>query len=135
MKHCIIIWFMLLASVNIYSQNEKHLLILHVNDTHSKIEPMPENASRNANEGGQARLAAYIESARKENPATLVFHAGDFVQGTPYFNIFKGEVEVALMNKMKFDAACLGNHEFDYGYPVLEKIIRDRKSTRLNSSH
>ncbi|MDR1720236.1 MAG: metallophosphatase [Dysgonamonadaceae bacterium] len=110
-----------------YAQNEKHLVVLHVNDTHSRIEPMPANATRNADKGGQARLAAYVESVRDEHKSVLFFHAGDIVQGTPYFNMFKGEPEIALLNRMKVDAACLGNHEFDYGYPVLKEIIKQAK--------
>ncbi len=127
MKSNIIIWILLFLAVNVYSQNEKKLVILHVNDTHSRIEPLPDNDSRNPNQGGMARDEAYIQSIRKDNPDVLVFHAGDFVQGTPYFNMFKGEVEVALMNQTKFDAACIGNHEFDYGFPVMEKMFKQAK--------
>ena len=127
MKSNIIIWIALFLSVNIYAQESKKLVILHVNDTHSRIEPMPDNDSRNPNQGGMIRNEAYIQSVRSENPDVLVFHAGDFVQGTPYFNMFKGEVEVALMNQTKFDAACIGNHEFDYGFPIMEKMFKQAK--------
>ena len=127
MKSNIIIWIALFLSVNIYAQEGKKLVILHVNDTHSRIEPMPHNDSRNPNQGGMIRNEAYIQSVRNENPDVLVFHAGDFVQGTPYFNMFKGEVEVALMNQTKFDAVCIGNHEFDYGFPVMETMFRQAK--------
>ena len=124
MKSNIIIWIALFLSVNIYAQEGKKLVILHVNDTHSRIEPMPDNDSRNPNQGGMIRNEAYIQSVRSENPDVLVLHAGDFVQGTPYFNMFKGEVEVALMNQTKYDAICIGNHEFDYGFPVMEKMFK-----------
>ncbi len=127
MKSNIIIWIVLFLAVNVYAQNEKKLVILHVNDTHSRIEPMPENDSRNPNQGGMERNEAYIQSLKKENPDVLVFHAGDFVQGTPYFNLFKGEAEVALMNQTKFDAACIGNHEFDYGLSVMKKMFKQAK--------
>ncbi|GHS90963.1 metallophosphatase [Bacteroidia bacterium] len=127
MKTNIILWIILFLAINVYSQNEKHLVVLHVNDTHSRIEPMPDNDSRNPNEGGMARNEAYIQSVKKENPNTLAFHAGDFVQGTPYFNMFKGEAEVALMNLTGFDAACIGNHEFDYGLTVMAKMFKQAK--------
>ncbi len=131
MKANLFIWIVLFLSVNVAvdvcAQNEKQLIILHVNDTHSRIEPMPENDSRNPNQGGMGRNQAYIQSVRNENPDVLAFHAGDFVQGTPYFNMFKGEVEVALMNQTKFDAACIGNHEFDYGFPIMEKMFKQAK--------
>lgn len=61
---------------------------------------------------------------REENKQVLLFDAGDFLQGTPYFNLFKGEVEVKAMNMMRYDAVTLGNHEFDYGLKVLEKVVR-----------
>ena len=127
MKSNIIIWIALFLAVNVYAQDGKKLVILHLNDTHSRIEPMPENDSRNPNQGGMIRNQAYIQSVRNENPDVLVFHSGDFVQGTPYFNMFKGEVEIAIMNQTKFDAVCIGNHEFDYGFPVLEKMLRQAK--------
>lgn len=124
MRSNIVLYILLFFTVNTFSQNEKKLVILHVNDTHSRIEALPENDSRNANEGGMVRDEAYIQTVRKENPNTLVFHSGDFVQGTPYFNIFKGETEIALMNQTKFDAICVGNHEFDYGFPVMKKMFK-----------
>jgi 5'-nucleotidase len=74
--------------------------------------------------GGVVRQDAYVEEVRKENSAVLLFHSGDFVQGTPYFNLFKGQAEIACMNFMKYDAACLGNHEFDYGLDNLADMIK-----------
>ena len=70
------------------------------------------------------RRANYIDEVRRENRQVLLLDAGDFLQGTPYFNLFKGEVEVKTMNLMKYDAVTLGNHEFDYGLEVLEKVVR-----------
>ncbi len=135
MKRNIILLVFFLFVVNNYAQEVKQLVILHMNDTHSRIEPLPKNAAMNPDEGGMARIAACIQSVRKENPLTLVFHAGDFVQGTPYFNMFKGKVEVDLLNKMNIDAACLGNHEFDYGYPVLEKLIKQAKFPVVSTNY
>jgi len=70
---------------------EKSLVILHLNDTHSRIEPMPLNDARNPDKGGVVRQATYIRDVRKESKNVLVFHSGDMVQGTPYFNIFEGD--------------------------------------------
>ena len=103
---------------------EKSLLILHLNDTHSRIEPMPLNDARNPDKGGVARQATYIRDARKESKNVFVFHSGDMVQGTPYFALFEGETEVSATNLMKIDAACLGNHEFDNGLNFLARMIR-----------
>ncbi len=93
----------------------KHLTILHTNDVHSHIDPFPKNHSEYANLGGLARRATLVESIRKVNPNTLLFDAGDIFQGTPYFNFYGGELEMKLMSKLRYDAATIGNHEFDNG--------------------
>ena len=93
--------------------SQKHLTILHTNDTHSQIEPFETNHHRYAGKGGVAKRAVMIEKVRKENPNTLLLDAGDIFQGTPYFNYFGGEVEFKLMSLLKYDAATLGNHDFD----------------------
>ncbi len=102
---------------------QKKITILHTNDTHSRIEPLPETDKYSPNKGGVIRRANYIDKVRKENKNVLLFDAGDFVQGTPYYNLFRGEVETKAMNLMKYDAATLGNHEFDYGLEGLKKIL------------
>ena len=93
--------------------NQKHVTILHTNDTHSQIEPFETNHHRYAGKGGVAKRAVMIEKVRKENPNTLLLDAGDIFQGTPYFNYFGGEIEFKLMSLLKYDAATLGNHDFD----------------------
>ncbi|MBT3547538.1 MAG: bifunctional metallophosphatase/5'-nucleotidase, partial [Flavobacterium sp.] len=92
---------------------QKQITILHTNDTHSQIEPFASNHHRHANKGGVARRAMMVEGIRKENPNTLLLDAGDIFQGTPYFNYFGGEIEFKLMSLLKYDAATLGNHDFD----------------------
>lgn len=91
------------------------LTILHTNDTHSRIEPFPENDTKYANQGGCARRAALIEKIRNEEKNVLLLDAGDIFQGTPYFNYYHGEIEYKLMSLMKYDAATFGNHDFDLG--------------------
>ena len=91
------------------------ITILHTNDVHSHIDAFGPDDKRNANKGGVARRASLIESIRKENPNTLLLDAGDIFQGTPYFNYYGGELEFKLMSKLKYDAATLGNHDFDNG--------------------
>lgn len=93
----------------------RRLTLLHTNDVHSHIDPFPADHSRNPNMGGAARRATLIESIRKENPNTLLLDAGDIFQGTPYFNFYGGELEFKLMSMMQYDAATLGNHDFDGG--------------------
>ena len=94
---------------------KKHITILHTNDVHSHIDTFPKNHSSFANLGGVARRATLVEAIRKENPNTLLFDAGDIFQGTPYFNFYGGELEFKLMSKLKYDAATIGNHDFDNG--------------------
>tara|TARA_R110002073_G_scaffold8207_7_gene45914 strand:+ start:24974 stop:25888 length:915 start_codon:yes stop_codon:yes gene_type:complete len=93
--------------------SQKHITILHTNDTHSQIEPFEANHHSHANKGGVARRAMMVEQVRRENPNTLLLDAGDIFQGTPYFNYFGGEIEFKLMSMLKYDAATLGNHDFD----------------------
>ncbi len=93
--------------------NTTKITILHTNDVHSHIDTFKEG--RNANKGGVARRASLIDSIRKENPNTLLLDAGDIFQGTPYFNYYGGELEFKLMSKLKYDAATIGNHDFDNG--------------------
>ena len=101
------------------------LIILHTNDTHSQIEPYTYKADTNV--GGFLRREAYIREVRSQHPNVLLFDAGDFSQGTPYFNFFKGYTEIYLMNAMKYDAVTLGNHEFDNGCGALAKRIKRAK--------
>ncbi len=104
---------------------ERELVILHTNDTHSQIEPFTYKGDTNV--GGFLRREAYIREVREKHPNVLLFDAGDFSQGTPYFNIFEGYTEVKLMNAMRYDAVTLGNHEFDNGSAALAKRLKTAK--------
>lgn len=119
-----------MASLSLHScvpTSEKHITILHTNDTHSHIEPFEPNHRRYANKGGVARRAVLVEQIRKENPNTLLLDAGDIFQGTPYFNYFGGELEFKLMSMLKYDAATLGNHDFDNGIDGFHKQLPHAK--------
>lgn len=97
------------------SIQKKKITILHTNDVHSHIDPFGPNDGKYPNKGGIARRASLIDSIRNENPNTLLLDAGDIFQGTPYFNYYGGELEFKLMSKLKYDAATIGNHDFDNG--------------------
>ena len=99
----------------------KKITILHTNDTHSHIEPI--SGGRNDGKGGVARRAAIIKKVRAENPNTLLLDCGDIFQGTPYFNFYGGELEIKLMSMMGYDAATIGNHDFDNGISGLYKQL------------
>jgi 5'-nucleotidase len=98
-----------------HNSSSKHITILHTNDVHSHIDPFPKTHSTYPNLGGLARRATLVDEIRKENPNTLLFDAGDIFQGTPYFNFYGGELEFKLMSLLKYDAATIGNHDFDNG--------------------
>ena len=99
------------------------ITILHSNDVHSQIEPFPLNHNRFPGRGGFARRASIFNEIRSVNPNTLIFDAGDIFQGTPYFNFFQGELELKLMKEMGYNAATIGNHEFDAGLDSLKQNI------------
>lgn len=99
------------------------LTILHTNDVHSRIEPFPMDGSHNQGLGGVARRATLVERIRREQRNVLLLDAGDMVQGTPYFNLFGGKVELELMSKMGYDAGTFGNHEFDNGLKGLAAML------------
>lgn len=95
--------------------NPMRLTILHTNDTHSRLDPFPMDGSSNQGLGGVAARAALISKIRVEEEQVLLLDAGDIFQGTPYFNVFKGEPELKAMSAMKYDACTIGNHDFDAG--------------------
>lgn len=99
------------------------LTILHTNDVHSRIEPFPMDGGKNQGKGGIAKRAALINKIRQEEEQVLLLDAGDMFQGTPYFNYFGGELEMKLMSKMGYDAATIGNHDFDGGIDDLHKQL------------
>ncbi len=99
------------------------LTILHTNDQHSRIDPFPDDGRQYGGMGGMARRANLIEQVRGQEQNVLLLDSGDIWQGTPYFNFFKGELEYKLMTQMKYDAATLGNHDFDNGLEGLQEQL------------
>ena len=106
---------------------EGSIFIVHTSDTHSCIDPISPNFkdSTQANKAGYLRRVVLLEQMRKEHPNDmLLLDCGDFSQGSVYYNLYQGEVEVKLMNLMKYDACTIGNHEFDFGLENLARLIR-----------
>jgi 5'-nucleotidase len=97
------------------AEGTKRLTILHTNDVHSRLDPFPKDGTRNAGMGGVAARAALISRIRQQEEQVLLLDAGDIFQGTPYFNVFKGEPEMKAMRMMGYDAGIMGNHDFDAG--------------------
>lgn len=110
----------------IFEPDEKtyKLTILHTNDVHSRIDPFPMDGSSNQGKGGAAKRMAIISKIRAEEKNVLLLDAGDMFQGTAYFNFFKGELEIKLMSQMGYDAATLGNHDFDGGIENLRDQLK-----------
>ena len=102
------------------------LVIVHTNDLHSQVEAFTEG--RNAGSGGLLSLSGYLEETRKQYPNLLYLDAGDYNQGTPYYNLFEGMVEVEAMNALGLYATTLGNHEFDNG---LEDLVQRLKKAEF----
>jgi 5'-nucleotidase len=113
----------LLSFAPLEAQKTKTLLILQTSDTHSQIEPIDQKGNRDYNKGGFVRRINLIKGMRRTDPSLLLFDCGDFCQGTPYFNIYKGNAEVDLMNCMRYDAGTIGNHEFDFGLDNMKRLF------------
>ena len=108
----------LLSSFDLAKNDNNKLIkitILHTNDMHSRIDPFPINDSKNPNLGGMVRISNLVKKIRDEESEVLLLDAGDIFQGTPYFNIYKGEIEFKIMSAMGYDASTMGNHDFDNG--------------------
>ena len=105
---------------------QKQLTILHTNDTHSTVYPLNANLADTlkAGRGGFLRRIAMLKEERQADPDLLLFDSGDFSQGSPYYTMYRGDVEVELMNQMHYDAATIGNHEFDFGLDNMARLFR-----------
>ena len=124
-----VVLYMLLLFMAMGAYAQKHLEVLHTNDTHSCIMPLNPNLADTAvaGRGGFLRRVAMIKEERAKNPDLLLIDSGDFSQGSPFYTMFKGDVEVGLMNLMGYDAATIGNHEFDFGLENMARIFKMAK--------
>ncbi len=116
----------LLKTHDVFAADEAdfRLTVLHTNDWHSRIEPFPMDGGKFQGKGGAAARAAIISKIRKQNKNVLLLDAGDMFQGTPYFNFYKGELEIKLMSEMGYDACAIGNHDFDAGVDGLATQLK-----------
>lgn len=122
-------WLLTLALLGaslIATAQEKYVVIAHSSDTHSCIEPISASHKDTAlaDKAGAVRRDVMLRQLREAHQGRVItLDCGDFSQGSVFYNLFKGEVEVQLMNKMKYDAVLIGNHEFDYGMENLARLI------------
>ena len=121
-----IVALMVMMTLGAEARQKKQLLILHTNDTHSCIMPLNTQLADTmlAGRGGFLRRIAMLKEERRKQPDLLYFDSGDFSQGSSYYTLFKGDVEVGLMNRMGIDAATIGNHEFDFGLENMARLFR-----------
>lgn len=113
--------------------SQTKITFLHTGDTHSQIEPFSSTALTNV--GGSSRRYTFINNERKQTEHLFLFDTGDFLVGTPFFNLFKGEVEIQLMNKMGYDVVLLGNHEFDNGCDALFSLLKQAEFPIICSNY
>lgn len=116
-------------------QNRSRLTIMFTNDWHSRVDPFPMDGGKYEGLGGASKRAALINSIREKNKHTLLLDSGDIFQGTPYFNFYGGELEFKLMSAMQYDAATLGNHDFDAGIEGLMKQLPHASFPFLNCNY
>ena len=123
MRRIVMMIALLLVVVCGSAKGTKKITVLHTSDTHSCILPLNKSLADTllADRGGFLRRIAMLKHERQKDPDLLLFDCGDFSQGSSYYTMFKGDVEVELMNRMHYDAATIGNHEFDFG---LDNMIR-----------
>lgn len=106
---------LLLTGPQVLAARHQEVLVLHTNDVHSRLDPFPNDGSKYAGKGGIAARKRLIDQLRKQNQHTLLLDCGDIFQGTPYFNFYKGEPEIKAMQLLGYQAATMGNHDFDEG--------------------
>jgi 5'-nucleotidase len=123
----------LLAESN--NNKNKKITILHTNDTHSNIDPFPDNHAKYPGKGGVSRRFELINDIRKSEGNVLLLDAGDIFQGTPYFNKFGGVLEMKVMSELGYDAATMGNHDFDGGMDGFLKAKQFAKFPFLCSNY
>ena len=132
MRKLLLVAAVLLPCFFAYGQN---LVILHTNDTHSHIEPV--RSGKDAGLGGVVERAVFVDSVRNAagEGNVLLVDAGDFSQGSSYFTLMNGDIEIDVMNAMRYDVACLGNHEFDNGLEELARRVRNADFPVLCSNY
>ena len=119
----------LVTCVAVPSMQAEHLIVIGANDTHSQVEPASDGL------GGLFRRRAAMDEIRRNNKNVIAVHAGDAVQGTLYFSMFKGEVEYASIDSLGYDIIVLGNHEFDNGIDELAAHYKKIKAAKLSANY
>ncbi len=134
-KGAALVGFTGLPSELVASRELIKITILHTNDVHSHIDPFPINDPKFPGLGGAEQRMTLINKIRNTEKNVLLFDVGDIFQGTPYFNMYGGELELKLMSAMKYDASTIGNHDFDNGLEGLLKQLPHAKFPFLSANY
>lgn len=129
--------FQFLNSFSFFKKNQgfKSLTILHTNDMHSHIDSFPLNHSKYPGLGGIRRIASLVRKIKSQEKNVILLDAGDIFQGTPYFNKFKGSLELKLMSNMGYVASTMGNHDFDNGIKGFNNVLHNANFPFLCSNY
>lgn len=116
LEYTVILFVAMASCVTAKAQD---LVILHTNDVHSQITPQLTGKGKGL--GGYERREAYIKEVIKKHGKenVLLLDGGDFSMGSSHFAIYRGDVEIELLNTLGYDAVCIGNHELDRGQEEL----------------
>lgn len=127
--------FGIMEPLSLLSKNEnfEKLTILHTNDVHSRIDPF--EGGKYDGMGGVAQRLEIINEIRKVEKNVLLLDCGDIFQGTPYFNLYGGELEIKAMSQMGYDAGTLGNHDFDNGIEGFVKQMPHANFPFINGNY
>lgn len=108
----------------------KHIVILGTSDVHGNLYGYDYTENTETPCSGLARVATYVKKVREENEAVLLLDAGDFLQGNLMLDkLCSRDPEqphpvTAAMNYLRYDAVTLGNHDFDFGVPFQQAVLR-----------
>lgn len=110
--------------------------IVHVNDIHGHVDPMLDaKVSKESLVGGIPYVRTVVEDCRRENPrGTLVLNAGDLAEGTMLSYLSRGKAICEMLAAFHFDAVALGNHDFAWGQPALEDMLKAMKAQVLTAN-
>jgi 2',3'-cyclic-nucleotide 2'-phosphodiesterase (5'-nucleotidase family) len=122
------LWALALLACAPLTAEIRSLTILHTNDLHARLSPLEDR------QGGFAYVATVIRRERANCTDCILLFAGDLVQGSPVSTIFHGLPVYEVANLFGFDAATLGNHEFDYGWMQVRKFIQTAKYPMVSSN-
>jgi 5'-nucleotidase len=131
----LLVFLLIFSTTSVYAKHKVKLVILHTNDTHSQVEPTEKSSLKTSNMGGYARRMGVIAQVRSQEKNVLLVDAGDYSQGSPYFNFYNGRVEVDALSRMKYDAVTLGNHEFDNCLDTMAVVLKKATFPIVSSNY